>query len=427
MELRFCNALIWDGEKLFHGELRTEGDRISYVSPVSTLDYRNWDREIDCKGNLLMPSFKNGHTHSPMTFLRSFAEDLPLKEWLHEKVFPAEDKLTDEDCYKLTKLAVAEYYSGGTTCCCEMYGHTRAVAKALADSGMAAVVTDGILDFDGTPEEIERKIDSSVEFYKNFPARVRYGLSIHAQYTCSEATLRAVKRAADKYGFPLLAHMSETKGEVESCIGQTGKTPVEYLYGLGLFENGGAGFHCVHVTDREIDLMAENGVAAVTCPCSNLKLASGVAPVAKMAARGVKIGIGTDGAASNNALDMFRETYLASVLQKYRENDAAAFGAEQALRAATSASSFGFCGAEGLKRGAYADMVMIDLGAPNMRPRNDVINNVVYAAGRQNVLMTVSGGRIVYENGVPDVGEDLNALYADCEDIAERIARETAG
>ena len=146
-----------------------------------------------------------------------------------------------------------------------------------------------------------------------------------------------------------------------------------------------------------------------------------------MAARGVKIGIGTDGAASNNALDMFRETYLASVLQKYRENDAAAFGAEQALRAATSAASFGFCGAEGLKRGAYADMVMIDLGAPNMRPRNNVINNVVYAAGRQNVLMTVSGGRIVYENGVPDVGEDLNALYADCEDIAERIARETAG
>ena len=120
MELRFCNALIWDGEKLYHGELRTEGDRISYVSPVSTLDYRNWDREIDCKGNLLMPSFKNGHTHSPMTFLRSFAEDLPLKEWLHEKVFPAEDKLTDEDCYKLTKLAGAEYYSGGTTCCCEM-------------------------------------------------------------------------------------------------------------------------------------------------------------------------------------------------------------------------------------------------------------------------------------------------------------------
>ena len=129
MKMRFFNAKIWDGEKLFDGELRVEGDKIARVSPVSTLEWQDWDREIDCGGNLIMPSFKNGHTHSPMAFLRSYAEDLPLQEWLSEKVFPAEALLTDEDCYHLTRLACAEYFAGGTTFVCEMYGHTRAVAK----------------------------------------------------------------------------------------------------------------------------------------------------------------------------------------------------------------------------------------------------------------------------------------------------------
>lgn len=422
MQLRFFNALIWDGERLFRGELRTEGDRISYVSEVSTLDYRDWDREIDCKGALLMPSFKNGHTHSPMAFLRSYAEDLPLQEWLSDKVFPAEALLTDDDCYALTKLAVAEYYSGGTTYCCEMYGHTRAVAQALADSGMAATVTEGILDFDGTPEYIADKIDESVRYYSNFPARVRYGLSIHAQYTCGDGTLTAVGNAVDKYAMPLFAHVSETAREVESCVRQTGKTPFAYLAGRGLFDFGGAAFHCVHVTADEEDIMAEKGVAAVTCPCSNLKLASGIAPISEMAKRGVRIGIGTDGAASNNALDMFRETYLMTVLQKCATKDAAAVGAEFALKAATRASTYGFGDADKLTRGSYADFVMIDLDAPNMQPGNDVLNDVVYAAGKHNVRMTVSGGRIVYEDGRVDVGEDYDALVAKCRAISRRIA-----
>ncbi len=422
MELRFFNALIWDGEKLFRGELRTEGDRISYISPVSTMDYRDWDREIDCGGNLIMPSFKNGHTHSPMVFLRSYAEDLPLQEWLTDKVFPAEAKLTDDDCYKLTKLAVAEYYSGGTTYCCEMYGHTRAVADAFVDSGIAATVTEGILNFDGTPSQIEKRVDESVEYYSNFPARVRYGLSVHAQYTCSDDTLGAVRNAQRRHWLPLFAHMSETRREVGSCVKQTGMTPIAYLHSKGLFEYGGAGFHCVHATDEEIDIMASSHVAAVTCPCSNLKLASGIAPLAKMKERGVALGIGTDGAASNNALDMFRETYLAAVLQKYATNDAAAMGAQYVLSAATSASVYGFEGADRLARGAYADFVMLDLHAPNMSPGNDVLNDVVYAAGKHNVLMTVSGGKIVFDHGAIDVGEDYEQLRDECAAIARRIA-----
>ena len=422
MKLRLFNAKIWDGEKLFDGELRTEADKISRVSPVSTLDWQDWDREIDCGGNLIMPSFKNGHTHSPMAFLRSHAEDLPLQEWLSEKVFPSEALLTDEDCYDLTKLACAEYFSGGTTYVCEMYGHTRAVAKALADSGVAATVTEGILDFDGSPESIEAKIDDSVKYYKNFPARVRYGISIHAQYTCGEGTLSAVKRAVDKYKMPLFAHVSETKREVISCVEQTGETPLAYLVAKGLFDCGGAAFHCVHVTSEEMDTMARKGIAAVTCPCSNLKLASGIAPLAEMKKRGVNVGIGTDGAASNNALDMFRETYLAAALQKYATGDAAAMNAEFVLKAATRASIYGVDDMDVLVPGAAADFVMIDLGAPNMQPGNDILADVVYAAGKHNVLMTVAGGRIVFESGRADVGEDYDALKERCRAIAKRIA-----
>ena len=426
MKMRFFNAKIWDGEKLFDGELRVEGDKIARVSPVSTLEWQDWDREIDCGGNLIMPSFKNGHTHSPMVFLRSFAEDLPLQEWLSEKVFPAEALLTDEDCYWLTRLACAEYFAGGTTFVCEMYGHTRAVAKALADSGVAAVVTEGILDFDGSPKFIEDKIDDSVEYYKNFPARVRYGISIHAQYTCGEGTLGAVKRAVDKYKMPLFAHVSETAREVASCKEQTGKTPFEYLAGKGLFDFGGAAFHCVHVTPEEMEIMAQKGVAAVTCPGSNLKLASGIAPLAEMKRRGVKIGVGTDGAASNNALDMFRETYLAAVLQKCSTGDAAAMGAEFVLGAATRASAYGAEGMDALAPGSSADFVLIDLHAPNMQPGNDIVNDVVYAAGKHNVMMTVAGGKVVFENGKADVGTDYDALAERCRAIAKRIADERA-
>lgn len=426
MKMRFFNAKIWDGEKLFDGELRVEGDKIARVSPVSTLEWQHWDREIDCGGNLIMPSFKNGHTHSPMAFLRSYAEDLPLQEWLSEKVFPAEALLTDEDCYHLTRLACAEYFAGGTTFVCEMYGHTRAVAKALADSGVAAVVTEGILDFDGSPKFIEDKIDDSVEYYKNFPARVRYGISIHAQYTCGEGTLGAVKRAVDKYKMPLFAHVSETAREVASCKEQTGKAPFEYLAGKGLFDFGGAAFHCVHVTSAEMEIMAQKGVAAVTCPSSNLKLASGIAPLAEMKKRGVKIGIGTDGAASNNALDMFRETYLAAVLQKCSTGDAAAMGAEFVLGAATRASAYGAEGMDALAPGSSADFVLIDLHAPNMQPGNDIVNDVVYAAGKHNVMMTVAGGKVVFENGKADVGTDYDALAERCRAIAKRVADERA-
>lgn len=423
MKLRIYNAKILTPHGIINGELRTDGDRIVYLSPVSTLDWQDWDREIDLSGNLLAPSFKNAHTHSAMTFLRSRAEDMPLKDWLYKQVFPAEAKLTDEDCYYFTRLAVAEYYSGGTTYCSEMYGHTEAVAQAFADTGFGSFIGSGIFDFDGGYDDITKRAEELKCKIDKLP-RQRYALAMHAQYTCGEQTLRAVSDLSEKFSLPVTTHLSETQEEVESCKEKYGLSPVKLLAEKGIFDLGGTGYHCVHLDDEDIKILKNCRVGAVTCPCSNLKLASGIAPLKKLLDAGITLGVGTDGAASNNALDMFRETYLATVLQKYLENDAVAVSAKDIYRAATDGKAFGLENADGLYIGALADMVVIDLDAPNMQPLNDIESNLVYAGGRQNVIMTISGGKVVYEKGEYLYGEDYGALLEKCNAAAERIKNE---
>lgn len=423
MKLRFYNAKILTPEGIVHGELRTDGDRIVYLSPVSTLDWQDWDREIDLKGNLLAPSFKDAHTHSPMTFLRSRAEDMPLNDWLYKQVFPAEGKLTDEDCYYFTRLAVAEYYSGGITFCSEMYGHTEAVARAFADTGFGAYIGSGIFDFDGGYDDIVKRAEELKGKLDKLP-RIKYSLAMHAQYTCGDETLRAVSDLSKEWSLPVHTHLSETAAEVASCREKYGVSPVKLLAEKGIFDLGGTGYHCVHVDDEDIEIMKKTGVAAVTCPCSNLKLASGIAPLKKLIEAGITVGMGTDGAASNNALDMFRETYLATVLQKYLLSDAVAVSAKDIYRAAVSGKAFGLENADGLYIGALADMTVIDLDAPNMQPHTDIEANLVYAGGRNNVKMTVAGGRIVYEDGQLTYGEDYGALVGKCNAAAERIKNE---
>lgn len=423
MKLRFYNAKILTKDGVIDGELRTQGDKIVYLSPVSTLDWQDWDREIDLKGNLIVPSFKNAHTHSPMTFLRSRAEDMPLNDWLYKQVFPSEAKLTDEDCYYFTRLAVAEYYAGGTTFACEMYGHTEAVAEAFADTGFGAYIGSGIFDFDGGYDAITKRAEELKSRIDKLPG-VKYALAMHAEYTCGDETLRAVYDLSRKFSLPVMTHLSETADEVASCLQRNGVSPVKRLAEKGIFELGGTGFHCVHVDDEDLRIMKKLNVNAVTCPCSNLKLASGIAPLKKLFDAGIPVGVGTDGAASNNALDMFRETYLAAVLQKYLLGDAVAVGAKDVFAAATDGSAFGLKGADGLYAGARADMAVIDLSSPNMQPLNDVVNNLVYAGGKHNVKMTISGGNVVYEDGEYLYGEDYGALLEKCNAAAERIKNE---
>lgn len=420
MKLRFYNAdlLTEAGKDIFNGEIHTDGDRITYIG--SEKGDGQFDREINLGGNLIMPSFKNAHTHSAMTFLRSYADDLPLNDWLFKQVFPMEDKLTPDDVYELTKLAALEYFAGGTTAAFDMYFFPDSIAQAAIDTGLRLVLCgavsggDNQADYDSALSRLE-------DYYTRFNSLnplVSFKMGFHAEYTTHISILKGIAELAKKYKQPLYTHNSETASEVQGCIERHGMTPTALMESLGMFEYGGGGFHCVHMTDEDLDIFKKRGLYVVTNPCSNCKLASGIAPLAKMDAMGIKLAIGTDGPASNNALDMFREMYLASVLQKVRENDAAAMPAGAVLRAATSggALAMGLDDCATLSEGSKADMVVIDMNRPNMQPVNNVQKNLVFAGTRDNVKMTVANGVIVYEDGrFPTL--DAEKIYAKANEI----------
>ena len=402
-KLRFYNANILSAKDMTisSGELHTCGDKITYVG--NNPPKGDFTREINLCGNLLMPSFKNAHTHSGMTFLRSYADDMPLNDWLFKQVFPMEDKLTQDDIYHLTKLAALEYFSGGTTACFDMYFHPDYIGKAAIDTGMRLVLCgavsggDNQADFDSALSRLEDYLTRFNE--KN--SLVSFKMGFHAEYTTHISILKAIAELARKHKQPLYTHNSETANEVQGCIERHGKTPTVLFEELGMFEYGGGGFHCVHMSDEDLEIFKRRGLWAVTNPCSNCKLASGIAPLNKMYDMGINLAIGTDGPASNNALDMFREMYLASVLQKIKENDAAAMPADAVLKMAVSGSALamGLTDCDELAEGKKADIVVIDLDQPNMQPLNNTVKNVVFAGSKSNVKMTVSNGVIVYEDG----------------------------
>lgn len=420
MKLRFYNASVLTeaGKDIFNGEIHTDGDRITYVG--SEKGDGQFDREINLGGNLIMPSFKNAHTHSAMTFLRSYADDLPLNDWLFKQVFPMEDKLTPDDVYELTKLAALEYFAGGTTAAFDMYFFPDSIAQAAIDTGLRLVLCgavsggDNQADYDSALSRLE-------DYYTRFNSLnplVSFKMGFHAEYTTHISILKGIAELAKKYKQPLYTHNSETASEVQGCIERHGMTPTALMEKLGMFEYGGGGFHCVHMTDEDLDIFRKRGLYVVTNPCSNCKLASGIAPLAKMDGMGINLAIGTDGPASNNALDMFREMYLASVLQKVRENDAAAMPAGAVLRAATTggALAMGLNDCATLSVGSMADMVVIDMNRPNMQPVNNVQKNLVFAGTRDNVKMTVANGVIVYEDGkFPTL--DAEKIYAKANEI----------
>ena len=411
--LRFDDTAVLSGDEVW-----VDGGRISYVGPARA-DAPAFSREIDLGGDLLLPGFKNAHSHTAMTFLRSMADDLPLDRWLRELVWPNEAKLTDEAVYIFTKLGIMEYVSGGVTACFDMYMRNDAFTAACIDAGFRAVICSGFNDFDRDVEQLERD-------YLRFNAMhelISFRLGVHAEYTTSEERLRFVASLAEKYREPCFTHLSETKAEVEGCLSRYGLRPPRLLDELGLFRYGGGGFHCVHMDEDDIRLFAERGLWAVSCPASNLKLASGVAPIVNMQKAGVKLALDTDGAASNNALDMFREMYLVTALQKLREEDASACGAADVLRMACEggARAMGLSDCDGIAPGKRADLAVISLQDPAMRPLHHVADNLVYAGSKRCVRLTMVGGKILYENGAFFIGDEPERIYAEAEDFVRRL------
>lgn len=419
--IRFYNGkvLTFDkGAEISETEVWTDGGTICHVGPM--LEQKpEFEREIDLNGDLLIPGFKDAHTHSGMTFLRSLADDMPLDKWLGEQVWPNEAKLSPDGLYVMTRLAALEYLAGGITSCFDMYFHNDAFVQACIDSGFRAVLCGDMNNFDSDYTALEDKFLR----YNACHELISYRLGFHAEYTTCIERMEYVAALVSKYRQPMFTHSSETRAEVDGCIERYGLTPTALFDRLGMYDYGGGAFHCVHMSDEDIEIFKKRGLWAVLNPASNLKLASGIAPVKRFADEGINLALGTDGAGSNNALDMFREMYLTSVLAKYRESDAAAVDAESVLEMACvgGARAIGLCDCDGIAPGKKADLAIIDMHRPNMRPINNIAKNIVYAGSRDNIRLTMVNGKVLYENGCFFVGEDAEKIYTEAEKVMESI------
>ena len=433
MNIRFFNEKILclkddaaHEYRIIEGELWVRGNEIAYIGDGSDTSHVSlpgevilWDREIDAAGRLIMSGFKNAHTHTAMTFLRSYADDLPLQNWLNEQVFPREGQLTEDDCYWLNILGIMEYLTSGITSNFDMYFFPPVDAKASVDTGFRTVQTSGLNNYGGTVELMEE----NYHIVNEMSDLTSFIVGFHAEYTTSPELMQGVAALAQKLKSPVFLHNSETKLEVEECIGRYGKTPTQLTDALGMYEYGGGGYHCVWMDDTDFEIFKKRGLTAVTNPASNLKLASGIAPVSRYVAEGIPVAIGTDGPASNNCLDMFREMFLTTALAKVKDMDAAAVPANEVLYMATTAGAraMGLGDCDDLAVGKKADLILIDLMQPNMQPENNLVKNIVYSGSKQNVVLTMVNGRILYENGNFAIGFDPKEIYAKANEIIGRM------
>lgn len=376
-------------------DILVEGNRIARIGKGASAD-----EVIDCRGKAALPGFVNTHTHAAMTLLRSYADDMPLQEWLQEKIWPLEKKLSPDDVYWGTKLACLEMIKGGTTCFNDMYFHMSKAAEAAQEMGMRAVLSEGFID-SMRPEVGEEQFRRSQEFVRRVRemnnTRILPALGPHALYTVSEESLRKLADFARKDDLLVHFHLSEAKEEVDNCIDAHGSRPVEYLDGIGFLSDQLLAAHSVWVSSDEIRLLSEKGVKISHNPVSNMKLAVGRAmPYAEMKQRNLNISLGTDGCASNNSLDMFETMKFAALLNKWSSNDQTMLPAEEAMNMAT------VNGAEALRIragriavGWLADIILIDLKRPEFTPNHNLASNVVYSGNASCVDTTIIDGKVV--------------------------------
>jgi 5-methylthioadenosine/S-adenosylhomocysteine deaminase len=363
------------------------------------------DETVDAAGLAMIPGLVNGHGHAAMTLLRGFGDDLPLMRWLETRIWPAESRLTREDAYWGTRLAALEMIRAGTTRCWDMYWFQFDVARAFADSGMRATVSQVFLSFEGAPDEARPEAaPAGLDRLAGFGPRITPCLGPHAIYTVDEPTLRFIAGLSAERGVPVQIHLSETEDEVHDCVAAHGCRPAEYLDRVGLLGERTVLAHGVWLDDAELALVAERGATVVTNPASNMKLATGRAfpyPAARDA--GVHVGLGTDGAASNNALDVLAELKLFALLQKHTARDAAVLPARDAFAIATGAAAPRLGGTP-IAVGAPADLVLVDTSTPELVPA-PLIDALVYSGSGAAVRTVVVDGRVLMRDGHVD-GED---------------------
>ena len=424
MKTLFKNARILTmvDENIIEGDLVVLDNRIAYIGQDSS-SYGPFDKVIECDKNLLMPGFKNAHAHSAMVFLRGKADDVKLQDWLFKIVFPREAHLKPSDIYHLNKVAYLEYLSSGITACFDHYFFSLESAKAAEEIGMRTLL---LATYDAQKTSVTDLKKNYQHFNNQKDGLVTYTVGFHAEYTTDDELLKGTKEAIEQIKCPFFTHVAETKKEVEECIARRGKTPAKFLYDEGLFKYGGGCFHGIYLSKEEVEIFKQNNLSIVSCPGSNLKLASGIAPLTYYLKEGINLALGTDGPASNNSLDMFKEMYLEATLQKVINNDPVSIPAFEVLKMATvnAAKAMGLNDADVLEEGKYADIIMIDLHMANMQPLNNIVTNLVYAGSKDNVKLTMINGRILYEDGQYFLKEKEADIYLKAEEITRRLEKE---
>ena len=397
--IKNASLLLPEGN-VAEGSLAIDENKIAAVGEVPP-DFTA-DAVIDATGKLAVPGFVNAHTHASMTLLRSYADDMNLIDWLQNKIWPIEAKMKKEDIYWGAMLAAVEMIRGGTTTFTDMYGDMDKVAEAAIESGMRAVLARGMI---GVAPNGQQALEENKALFKTYhgagDGRITVMFGPHAPYTCPPDFLRQVVAAAKEYRAEIHIHLSETKGEVENCLKEHGMTPIALMESVGVLDCGVLAAHCVHVTDDDLALMKKYHVRVAHNPGSNMKLASGIAPVPKMLKTGLCVALGTDGASSNNNLDMLEEMRLAALLHKVDTLDPLAVPAREAVRMATEngAKAVGIKNLGRLEKGALADIVLFDMNGAEWCPKFDLVSLLTYSASLRSVDTVVINGKVLMEKG----------------------------
>lgn len=421
MKIKFINArvLINNNEKysLEENQVLVSGENIVKIAKSIEDDA---DRTIDVKGDVLMPGFVNAHAHNPMTLLRGIKNDVDLQTWLFDYIIPNEQKLTKEDIYYGEMLGIAESVRAGITCFEENYFEIDSTYKAIKKAKMRARIGIGV-SFRG--EETQE------EYFENF-IKLIVGNNLvkavsypHSIYTVPEENMEEFITLAKKHNLPVATHLCETLKEVGDCIVKNKVTPPRYLEDMGFMDRGATLYHCVHMDKDDIQILFDYNANVVTCPSSNLKLASGIAPLHTFLDKGINLAIGTDGPASNDSLDMFKEMFLCATLPKANLKESQVMTIDQILSMATvnGAKALGFEKLGKIEEGYKADLILVDVNGLHHMPQNNLISNLVYSAKSSDVYLTMVAGNILYENGKFNIGEDINAITLKAKQIASKF------
>ena len=416
---------IYTGEELIkEGWIAIEGNRITGLGKKNTdPDKSKFTHVLEARDQIALPGLYNLHTHAAMTLLRGYADDLPLQQWLEEKIWPQEAKLESEEIYWGTKLAILEMISTGTTAFMDMYFQMDHVATAVEESGIRAVLSEGLIEANDGEEGWLKSLEFCKRWQGKARGRIRTMLGPHAPYTCSREYLIKIGELARANNLSLHIHIAETRKEYEDFLNTYGSTPVQYLDSFGFFENRVLAAHCVYLDEKDMEIFAENDVNVAYNPGSNMKLGSGIAPVNEMLKRGINVGFGTDGTASNNNLDLIEEARMGSYLQKVNNCLPTALGLDDILKMLTinGAKALGLEDAGRIKEGYLADLVLVNIKESSYYyPHHNNLSNLFYAGNGRDVDTVIIDGSLVYKNK-EFLTMDVEEIYYQVEKLRNKL------